>query len=279
MRPDADGPATRRDPPLPHFDVPSGFIWPAATGRDILRRLVASADVTRREDLVAARGTSDGSASSDVIIYEAGLWCLKTSARRRFTDIDEARAALLHLARRKILLGSLLPDRTVLCLRQAPDGAVWLWTVTPWLATLRAMMRYASEHEDELGLAAALGWFAKAAVRAMRLASRSGVALDVHPSNFALLRDEVFYLDDDVREGSRLPAIGHALLRRVVEYERHEGAVAAYLDAVERELGEQLEASDLVRLDLDGELRGDSVRSPGVQRAAARLGAFVGSRM
>lgn len=272
---DADaGPATRPTPPLPRADVPSGFIWPAIAGREILRA-VSFDDVRRRDDLVGRHGTDDGSGRSDAILLEAGGHFLKTSPRRRFADADEARAALVRLARQKSRLGELLPERTVLALCEAPGGTYWLWTVTPWHATLRALMRRAIEHGDEVELGAALGRFARAAVQAAVLAARSRITLDVSPSNFAWRSAELRYLDDDIDEGAELPALGHALLRRFDEYADHPVALAAYADAAEDAIRASLGRSDVEVIGLEASIRAAAPRSPEGRAAADRLLAVI----
>jgi signal recognition particle receptor subunit beta len=85
-------------PPFPDAGVASGFVWPAASGRDILKR-VPSVDAVLSSDLVSCMVASDGSGSSDVLLFEAGIWCLKTSLRRRFADLDTGRFRIVELAR------------------------------------------------------------------------------------------------------------------------------------------------------------------------------------
>ncbi len=264
-------------PALPSTHVPLGFVWPAALGRGVLQELDGRA-VRRRDDLVGRHGTSDGSGRSDALIFEAGDLCLKTSLRRRFDDSEAGRAAMLHLARRKTLLGPLLPPRTVLCLQpESRSQAVWLWTVSPWVTTLRTWMTRAVEEGDEAALQVALEAFARAAVDALALAARAGVALDVHPSNFAVADGRVVYLDDDVATGERLPAIGHVLLRRVEEYARFPQCVTAYLSALRTALGGQLAPEEIAQLGLRAAFLETTVRAEAALAARAFLVAAVES--
>jgi hypothetical protein len=257
-------------PPLPDPDVAIGLVWPAAAGREILRRVADEAPVLR-SDLVGKHGVSDGSGSSDAIIYQAGAWCLKTSLRRRFEDADQGRSALLHLARRKTMLGALCPPRTVLCLRPAEEGRAWLWTVAPWLTTLRTWMAQAETARDEGTLELALTAFAEAAVQALSLAARSGLVLDVHPSNFTLADGRIAYLDDDIALGSRVPAIGHALLRRVDEYAAWPAATAAYVDTLHSSVTSALSPAELSGLGLPGAVEDAIVTTPAGREAQRRL--------
>lgn len=266
--------AERADPPFPVPDVPSGHIWPGATGRDVLRSLPLE-DAGRRPDLVDQRGTAEGSGTSDTIIYRAREWCLKTSPRRLYRDVDDARAAILALVRKKLLLGSLRPEDTVIALREDGPARLWLWTVCPWMATLRGLMEQAKERGDEMALATALTRFADAAVRSLQLAVRSGLALDVHPSNFGAGPEGVCYLDDDIGEASRIPAIGYALLRRVEEYQEMSRAREAYLAALEEALPQNLSAAEARALDLGPAIEHAQVKSAAAAAAQQRLGRAV----
>lgn len=233
---------------LPSPDVAVGHVWPAILGREILREVAAHAAVLQ-PNLTGKQGMDDGSGTSDVVIMRAGPWCLKTSSRRRFTEHDLARNSMLQLARRKITLKDLLVPRTVLCLKESRDE-FWLWTVTPWLGTLRGWMSTAVAESDEAALELALSAFADAAVESLCLAVKTGTSLDVHPSNFALHGGRVVYVDDDIWAGSNAPAAGHALLRRVDEYAAFPGAVRAYAQAVETALLVKLSGDDLRALGL-----------------------------
>ena len=75
-----ESPLEEEEPPLPDPNVPSGHIWPAPEGRDLVRMALAEKPQWRR-DLVAQPGSREGSGKSDVLIYQAGSWCLKTSRR------------------------------------------------------------------------------------------------------------------------------------------------------------------------------------------------------
>jgi signal recognition particle receptor subunit beta len=268
-------PPASGEPPLPRSDEPPGFIWPAATGREVLRRLEGAGEPFRHEDLAGSRGTEDGSASSSALIYEVGLWCAKTSPRRRYVDLEDARAALLRLARRKTLLGRFMPRRTVLSLRDDGQGGYWLWTISPWLATARALMNHARDHDDEERLGEALALYARAAVEAVIMALRQGVVLDVHPSNFGIIGRDAYYLDDDVSEGETLPELAHALLQRVEEYGGRPAAMERYLDAFEAAVRERLAPAEVRRIGLLAGLDVFRTRSEIAARARERARDFL----
>jgi signal recognition particle receptor subunit beta len=263
-----------QEPPLPTPDVPTGSVWPATLGREILRSL-AGCTAIHRGDLVGRHGTSDGSGTSDALIYAMGKWCLKTSRRRRFASVDEGRQALLQLARRKTLLGDLLAPSTVLCLQPDANGALWLWTLSPWLKTLRAWMVEADSRGEEASLELALCSFARAAIDALALAARAGLVLDVHPSNFATVDGHVAYVDDDIAVGRVIPAIGHAVLRRVEEYGRWTGATEAYVRFLESSLHSSLAQEEVARLGLRQILAETLVLSEAGRDARNRLVAVL----
>jgi hypothetical protein len=232
------------------------------------------AEAVRRGDLVGRQGAAEGSGASDVILHKAGDWCLKTSLRRRFPDLDEARKAMILLARKKNRIGSLALSETVLAL--APEGAVeasacWLWTVSPWVPTLRSSMAAAAGRSDEATLAGALAAYAEAVVESLALAAREGLQLDVHPSNFAISCDGLCYIDDDVGTGGTLPAIGHAILQRVEEYAGFAAALEIYLSALEEMLPARLSTAQARALELTGALEQAAVRSPATGAARQRL--------
>lgn len=263
-------PETRAVPPWPDANASSGCIWPATTGREILRAVGSVGPPKKRRDLVARQGMDDGSGGSDLELFQAGAWCLKTSRRRRFDDPDRARAELLRLARAKVQLGPLLPPDTVLSLASAPRQGTWLWTVTPWMQTSRAALSRAAEaSEDALG--EELVAFAEAALAALELTVRRGAVLDVHPSNFARHRGALVYIDDDIEPGRRAPGMGHALLQRAQEYADHPRAVERYLAHLEVELPRRFARVELEDVGLVESLVPHTPRSGRAREAKTRL--------
>ncbi len=262
------------DPPLPGPGLPAGFIWPADSGRALLKR-VPFTEVVPRGDLVGRQGLDDGSGTSDILLFKAGGWCLKTSLRRRFADVETGRAALLALVRKKRLLETFLAPETVVAVvpEDTSDGArsAWLWTVCPWWPSLRQQMAAAVEQRHEAALASSLAAYATAAVEAMLIAARRQVQLDVHPSNFALTPGGLWYLDDDIGLAPTLPAIGHALLQRVEEYGKWSAAVDIYLAALEEALASRLSALDVQTLGLAETVEQTTVRSAVAEAARTRL--------
>lgn len=263
-----------RGAPLPSPNVPTGFIWPANFGRDVIRGL-DYASLVVRDDLRNQTGLSDGSGKSDTIICRVGDHCMKTSERRRLPEIEAARASLVRAARTKIRLGDQVLPETVLVLQPDERGSHWLWTVTPWVTTLRSAMVEATAKEAEALLHAPLTAFASAAVHALFLAARQGIVLDVHPSNYGVREGRIFYLDDDVESGDSIPGIGFALLSRADEYAGYPDAIEAYVSALERACEERLTAEDVRKLGLRDALADAIVRTPGATAARDRLVACV----
>jgi signal recognition particle receptor subunit beta len=214
-------------PALPKRDVPSGYIWPGIRGREVIASLELS-KLRERSDLVDQPGHLDGSGRADAHVYELVPWCMKTSERRRYDDHEGAREALAHLARAKVSLGAMLMEDTVLALARGDDGT-WLWTIAPWVDTLRARLTQAHDRGDAAALREALKRYADAAVNALHLTLRRGVVLDIHPSNFAVQGGETRYIDDDIAVGSLVPTFGHAVLQRLVEYQDAPEALEAYV--------------------------------------------------
>ncbi len=261
-------------PPMLQENIQSGFIWPAAIGRDIIR-MVRAERLNLRHDLIGQSGSQVGSGTSDLFIYQAGNWCLKTSLRRRFRDVEEGRSHLIRLARAKAMLGKFLLHNTVLALQQDGEQSFWLWTIAPWVKPLRLDMAEADQAGDERALGNALTEFARAAVAAMLLASHSELVLDVHPSNLALVDKQVVYLDDDFHSGQALPMIGYALLQRVDEYAHWSRAIDRYVEALEEEMLARLTSEDVTRLGLQSAFEQVLVRSSEAQVIKRELTRFA----
>ena len=222
-------------PQLPATDIPLDQVWPGPGAIEALRASRAGV-VRHRADLSGQPGKRDGSGTPDVSIFQANGWCLKTSERRRFDHRDEALESMHELGANKRRLGKWMPPFTALAISQDGQGAWRLWTICPWLTTLRFGMSDAEARGDEAALGASLGTFAEMAGGALRLAVEERIVVDLHPSNFGRGGSACYYLDDDVAQGDRLPAIGYSLLQRVDEYAAMEVAIEQYLDQIERAL-------------------------------------------
>ncbi|MFW6031181.1 MAG: hypothetical protein ACOC9T_01200 [Myxococcota bacterium] len=218
---------------------------------------------------------SAGSGGDETLVYRAGAWCLKTSRRRCYRDADEGRAALLRLARSKAALGHLLAPSTVVSLQDDGHGWLWLWTVSPWTPPLRSRMQQATEQGNEEALGEALRQYARGVVASVVLAARRGVVVDVHPSNFASIGEDVYYLDDDVVQGTTIPSVGHAILQRVVEYEAYPRAVEAFLDTLVESMRASLTHDDLRASALEVSFRAFGDRTEAATAARNRVASFL----
>ncbi|HEX7665667.1 MAG TPA: hypothetical protein VF407_14170, partial [Polyangiaceae bacterium] len=170
-------PARRTAPPLPSPDVPTGFIWPAHTGRAVVRSLALGVVAAHEID---AEGNVHHVAHDHVV---------KTSARARYAAREPARQALVRAARECAQLDGLLVPETVLVAQPADDGTCWIWTVRPNLPTLAQSLRSAGSTE----LVTA---FADALAEATRVSLRHGLALDFSPHAFGVDRGVLRYLGE-----------------------------------------------------------------------------------
>ena len=266
----APAPPVVAEPPLPSADAPTGFIWPALEGRKTLRRIPLG-EAVRHAVVRSSRPPARAVDDADTIVFEAGIWCLKTHRKRRFGTPDLAREELLRLAHTKLDLGSLCAPRTVLAVQRDAEDGHWLWSISVWLTTLENELEKAMSVGDDAALASALGHFARATLRALRICLASNIVLDVHPRNFGLLADEVFYLDDDFESGQTLPRVGHTILRRFDEYSRCSAALSHYREVLERGLTNDFTWQELERLDLLRALGGTIVSTEAGRRGRAEL--------
>jgi signal recognition particle receptor subunit beta len=235
---EADEPAHEERVTLPTAEVPRGLVWPAVEGRNTLRQ-VPFAEAVRR---TAKRpsGARGRVGHSEAILFKAGIWCLKTSKKRRFTSAEEARSELSRLAHNKLELGTLCVPRTVLIAQPDPDESYSIWTISPWQTTLANQLEAAAKNQDEQALSDVLSHYARVVVRGLRLCLDSNGVLDLDPRNFALFCEEVFYFDDELPHGAEVPLAGHAMLRRFDEYATYPGALRVYLEILLHELGQLL---------------------------------------
>jgi signal recognition particle receptor subunit beta len=262
-------PVASRLPSLPSGEIPNGLVWPASEGRKTLKR-VPVADAVLRSDLMGKRGPDGVVGGAERLVFEAGIWCLKTTRRRRFPDADQARNELVRLAHVKLDLGLLRVPRTVLAVQKDLDGSFWLWTVSLWLATLRSQMSYAVETGDERSLGSVLEQYGRATLQGLRLWLDSGLVLDVSPDHFGALGGEAFYLNDDVGKGSEMPQAGLAILRCFDEYADYSSALETYGASLLKGI-ESFRPGDLELLDLTRGIETTTVASAAGERAKQQL--------
>lgn len=216
---DAGGPAA--PPTLPSPDVPTGFIWPAHTGRATLRSLNLSRLSLRAFD---GRGTLELSAHGYVA---------RTSLRARFSDGEAARQALVRSARELVQLDRLHVADTVLVAQAAEDGACWIWTVRPEVPPLAELL---AQGAAPPGLLAAYG---EAFISAVRVSRRHGYSVDLTPTSFGSQGGEIRYVGEITPSPLRAEDVQAALAKAVELIHRAGVDPSAFLDGAERLAGAQ----------------------------------------
>lgn len=219
------------DPPrLPSHEVPTGFIWPAHTGRAVVRGLALAEETPRALD-------EDGT-----LVHVVDRHVVRTSARARFVDNEAGRQALVRAARMCTQLGRLHVPDTVLVAQTARDGACWIWTVRPDLPSISRLQR------EGFASAEVLAAYAAAMVEAVRAALRHGFSIDLSLSSFGLQQGMLRYLGDVWPEVSSAAELTSSLAASVDALERAGADVPAFLDALERELSRRPAQEDRSRV-------------------------------
>jgi hypothetical protein len=105
----------------------------------------------------------------------------------------------------------------------------------------------------------------------MVLAATQGIALDVHPSNFATIEGTDVYLDDDIGTAGQLPLVGWAILARIDEYVAFADAAGQYVEELRRGLTARLSREQAASIGLAASLEGVMARSEQARTARAVL--------
>jgi signal recognition particle receptor subunit beta len=171
-------------PVLPSHLVPTGFVWPAHTGRSVLRALE-----------LPARSTSTFDASGTLAHVVAGH-TLTTSIRACFPDAEGARQSLVRIARLHTQIGELLAPETVLVAQQTDEGTCWIWTVRPNMPAITSIASYVT-----------------ALVEAIGVSIQHGITLSLAPDAFGLQSGKVRYIGELAFEPPTPEAIEAALAR------------------------------------------------------------------
>ena len=207
--------------PLPNANVPTGFVWPAHTGRAILRALAPEDAVHDTRTTSEARGAGEER-------WTIGDHVLTTAAQLRFTEADMARQALVRAARERMQLEGLLVADTVLVVQARSDGTSWLWTVRPRLRPLAAWLDEEPSRIETLGAAVAT---------AANVALRHGLSFGSGFTAFGLQNGTVRYGGALVATDAAGEAAVRLLEDAVIHVDAFGCDVEAFLEAVERELG------------------------------------------
>lgn len=208
--------------PFPTADVPTGFVWPAHTGREILSRLALSGSASVPPDGYAA-------------VFDGRR--LSTTPRDHYVDADVARQALVRAARERTQLSSLLVRDSVLVMQPAPEGA-WLWCVAPCTESIFAFLRQRSRDRTEK--------LASAFVDAVTTIARHSISLSPDLESFGVQGEAVRYV------GSLLPvdespptAAWQFLVRALQNAERLGIDMTVLVESVARSLRTRLETNEL----------------------------------
>lgn len=165
--------------PFPRADLPTGYVWPAHTGRTHLNAL---AEVAETAEMVKVG--RDGCAQTEACGFR-----LTTTTSARFTDPEVARRAIVRAARERTQLEGLLAPETVLALQPEDETTSWLWTIAPALPMLDPWLR-----ELESERRPRLERFAAAVADALGYTIRTGVALDTSTASFGVDAGIIRYL-------------------------------------------------------------------------------------
>lgn len=217
---------------LPDADVPTGCVWPAHTGRSVLGRLAALGALSTRQRL-----RDDGT-----VCHRAGGHVMQTSTAFRFHSSDEARAALVRCARQRTQLEHLLAEESVVVVREADDGAWWLWTLKPDTPTLDDVLGRSDADPSEVR--ALLEAYGGALVDALRTSSRHGFGIDVRPECYGVHASALKYLAEPlpVQAPGELAA---AIVEALLSLERRGLDVEVVIEAFEREQRRRLTREEL----------------------------------
>ncbi len=212
---------TTPPPRPPAADVPTGFIWPAHTGRSIVRLLGIAGAATPAPD---ANGAYVVSAHGHVA---------RTSPRMRYVDAEAARQALVRCAREHTQLDRLLAPETVLVAQTADDGACWIWSVMPELPTLAKQLEASAP-------ASLLTSYGSAVVEALRCALRHGFSVDFGPESFALQGGALRYVGEISSDAPNAHGLSAAIYRAADALVAAGADVTVFLDAFQREQRQRL---------------------------------------
>lgn len=166
-------------PSLPDDAVATGFVWPADTGRAVLRRLADRGVKHER-----ARLHGDGR-----YMHVAHDHVFETRRARRYDGAEAAKAALVAEARAATQLEGLLVQGTILAAKESADGALWIWTARPEIARLDAALDPAIPERTST-----LEAFGAALALARRIGRRHALRLDLRITSFGLQRGAIRYV-------------------------------------------------------------------------------------
>ena len=215
-------------PPPPSADVPTGFIWPAHTGRATLRSL-------------AMLHTEVGDFDADGgLLHAAHGHVARTSMRSRFPDGETARQALVRRAREYTQLDRLLVPETVLVAQAGPHGC-WIWSVRPDVPTVARLVRERTVNPDLIGS------YGAAVVEVLRASLRHGFTADFSPEAFGVQQGLLRYTGELTSEAPTAARLSAAMFAAIDALAAGGVEVGSFLDAFEHALQRRLTAEERTR--------------------------------
>lgn len=237
------------DWPLPTADVESGWIWPPTSGRAILRKI----------PFAKAERVVDPAWSASSIVFRAGEHFSISHERRRFSDAESARGALVALAREKSQLGSLLPEEAVLSLAALAEDSFVLWSTTRAFESLPSALERALRAADLVEARSLVRRCADVVIQVAILALRGGLILDLDLEHFALEGERVRHFGDGLGSPEDVPHWGCLWLEGIEPWSGEPELVEAWIDELERRLANELDLTERRQLGLEASLDAASV--------------------
>lgn len=215
-------------PVLPHAGVPTGFIWPAHTGRTILRTLAGT----------GALAATPKANAQGVVSHAACGWTLRTDRSRRFDTAESAQQALVRAARHRTQLDQLLVPDTVVVAQSSDDRTWSLWTVMPELSSFAATLTNLGPEDDETRHAW-LDAYGAALVDAVRASLRHGFGLELGPDRFGVDGRLLRYVGD-ITEPRSPSELASAVVDAIVALGQSPADIDVVLAAFDREIQRRL---------------------------------------
>lgn len=211
-------------PVLPTPELPSTQVWPPVTGRAVIGRVYGRELLPRSFAEHPERAVFD-------IEADDGRWRLTSGTDRCYADVDEGQRALLGLCRRRVALGTWLPEPCACAIAvDGQHGAAWLWTLDPLLPTLADELR----GDDLDRRREALLRHCEALLGAEALVERHGLVVELTPESFGLQWDDRLrtrYIGHDLEAGDEVDIVG-PLLEHCEAFARDEVAIEELVEVL-----------------------------------------------